>query len=95
MALPIDPLAVKAQALLPRCSAVCGRKVFFSLWPSVLLTQNSSLFLLPTAVGVFFISEFLSGPLGTSKPMSPKDVPGLVTLEGAMQCFAEWPSLRR
>ena len=31
MALPIDPLAVRAQALLPRGSSVCGCAVFLSL----------------------------------------------------------------
>ena len=44
MALLIDPLAVRGQALLSRCSSACGCTVFFSLvlLSCALLSQNSS-----------------------------------------------------
>ena len=62
MALLIDPLAVRAQALLPRCSSQSF--LLPVLLPSLLLP--SCTLLIPTTVGVVLIRHFFPVPLGTS-----------------------------
>ena len=89
----IDPLAVRAQARLPRCSSVCARIVVFLFccsmccWPTILPTRSCT----SPASHICkrgFSSACLSDSFGdicqqSSAPMSTEDGSGLVTIE----CF--------
>ena len=89
MALLIDPLPVKAQALFPRCSVVCGCIVLFSLGFLVVCAALPA----SRSCGRCFSSVFLSDPLGTSSSRRKQRYRHNMDqwYNGRQRC-EEWPS---